>query len=134
MVASRRSNLALDAVHNTARAFFCLILMSTAVFVHADGLSTLESSRIEYLIASVETLKDAQFIRNNTAYDAKAAAAHLRLKLRNAGSRVTTAEDFIRLCASVSSMSGKPYLIRYADGRTVTAESFFQEKLTEYGR
>jgi len=30
-------------------------------------------------------------------------------KLREAGERIESAEDFIRLCASRSSVSGKPY-------------------------
>jgi hypothetical protein len=29
-------------------------------------------------------------------------------------------------------VSGKPYLIRYADGREVTAEMFLRQKLKEY--
>ena len=105
-----------------------------AALAHASGISPGEGKRFEYLIATVEILQGANFIRNGTAYDAKAAAAHLRLKLRNAGSRVSNADDFIRICASVSSVSGKPYLIRYADGRTVTADAFLRNKLVEYGR
>ena len=53
------------------------------------------------------------------------------MKLRKAGSRVKTAEDFIRYCGSQSSVSGQPYQIRYADGRTVTSESFLRAKLAE---
>lgn len=91
-----------------------------------------ETRKIEYLITSIETLRDAQFVRNDTSYDAKAAAGHLRLKLRVAGSRIKSAGDFIRYCASASSVSGKPYLIRFADGREVTAEAFLRQKLKEY--
>ena len=105
-----------------------------AALVHARGIAAGEGKKIEYLIAAVEALQGASFIRNGTAYDAKAAAAHLRLKLRSAGSRVATADDFIRLCASVSSVSGKPYLIRDADGSTVTAEAFLRKKLAVYGQ
>jgi hypothetical protein len=98
----------------------------------AADIDAAERQKIDYLIATIETLKDAQFIRNDTYYTAKAAADHLRLKLRVAGSRVTSADDFIRYCASSSSVSGKPYLIRFADGREVTAEMFLRQKLTEY--
>ena len=92
----------------------------------------LENQKIEYLIGAVEALQNAQFIRNGTSYDANAAADHLRLKLRTAGSRVKTAEDFIRYCASVSSVSGQPYQIRFSDGRIVTSEAFLRERLAEY--
>ncbi len=99
---------------------------------HAEPPAT-ETQRIDYLIRSVEQLSNAKFIRNDVAYDAQAAAAHLRLKLREAGSRVKTAEDFIRLCGSRSSMSGQPYQIRFADGTHVTSEAFLRAKLGELG-
>jgi hypothetical protein len=90
-----------------------------------------EDEKIDYLIATVEKLSGAKFIRNGSAYDAAAAADHLRLKRRNAGSRCKTAEDFIRWCASGSSMSGKPYRIRFADGTEVTSEAFLRARLKE---
>ena len=110
-----------------ALLFFCLPASASVTGIEAG-----EAQKIEYLIASIETLKDAQFIRNDTSYDAKAAADHLRLKLRLAGSHVRSADDFIRYCASASSVSGKPYLIRFTDGREVAAEIFLRQKLAEY--
>ena len=91
-----------------------------------------EANKIQYLISSIETLNGAEFIRNGKAYDAKRAADHLRLKLKMAGDRVKTAEDFIRLCASKSSFSGKPYLIRFSDGVTMEAEVFFRNRLKAF--
>ena len=89
-----------------------------------------EASKIEALIQAVAKLQDqATFIRNGTAYDAKAAADHLRLKWKNAGRRVKTAQDFIRGCATGSSMSGQPYRIRFQDGREITSADFFWTEL-----
>jgi hypothetical protein len=99
---------------------------------YASELAPVERQKIDFLIAAIETLGDAKFVRNGTAYDAKTAARHLRLKLRNAGSRIKSADDFIRYCASASSMSGIPYQIRFADGRVVTSEAFLREKLSQY--
>src|SRR5262249_207266 len=93
-----------------------------------------ETARIEYLIASVGLLPQAQFIRNGTVYDGKAAVDHLRLKLRFAGSRVKTAEDFIRYCATGSRVSGQPVQIRFADGRVMPSAQFLLQKLREYDR
>lgn len=90
-----------------------------------------ENERIAFLIASVQELKDAKFIRNGSAHDAQAAADHLRMKLREAGARVRTADDFIRLCASRSFLTGEPYRIRFADGTLVTSEAFLRGKLRE---
>jgi len=91
-----------------------------------------ETAKIQYLIASVEALEGARFIRNGREYDTRAASNHLRLKLKTAGNKVRTAEDFIRLCASQSSMTGEPYLIKLADGSTVKSEVFFKDKLKTF--
>jgi hypothetical protein len=72
--------------------------------VHAEVAPVYERQKIEYLIRSVEELGDAKFIRNGRAYDANRAADHLRLKLRKAESRCNTAEEFIMLCGSRSSI------------------------------
>jgi hypothetical protein len=80
----------------------------------------------------VENLKGAKFIRNGTEHDGKEAAEHLRMKLQNDVGKVNTADDFIRLCASKSYISGKPYLIRLSDGKTIKSEQYFREKLKEY--
>jgi len=111
-------------------AAMCILLLTHAA--NADNATSVESRKIEYLISAIESLTNAKFIRNGTAYDAKSAAEHLRLKWKNAGSKVVTAEDFIRLCGAVSSMSGKPYEIRYADGRAISSESFLRAQLSKY--
>ena len=116
------------------RCLLVLFFLSIGAFAHGGSSASLEDRKIEYLIAAIEALPDAQFIRNGIAYDAKSAADHLRLKRQMAGARVATAEDFIRLCASVSSLSGLPYQIRFADGRTVTTEAYLRQKLAEFER
>jgi hypothetical protein len=106
-----------------------VLILIVALFVYAQDSS--EAARIQNLIASIEVLEGAKFIRNGREYDARSASSHLRLKLRAAGDRVKTTEDFIALCASKSSMSGEPYLIRLVDGTTVKAEAFFRNRLKE---
>jgi hypothetical protein len=109
-------------------AFVILALFSVAV----NAQDNIEKKKIEFLISSVENLKGAVFIRNGSEYDGKAAAEHLRLKLKNAGSWVQTADDFIKLCASQSSITGRPYMIRLSNGKTIKSEEYFREKLKEY--
>lgn len=92
----------------------------------------LEQQKIDYLIASVAALKNASFIRNGKAYDAPKAAGHMRLKLRFAGSRVKSAEDFIVCCGTGSSVSGIKYTIRFADGHTEDSATFLRHRLSEY--
>ena len=88
-----------------------------------------EAQKIAALIHSVETLKGAVFIRNGTEYDAAKAASHLRRKLDYAGDRIQTANQFIDQLATGSSMTGKPYKIRYANGTTVESAVYFREQL-----
>ena len=110
-------------------AFVILALFCGAV----SAQDNIEKKKIEFLLSSVENLKGAKFIRNGSEYDdGKAAAEHLRMKLKTAGSRVKTADDFIRLCASQSYITGKPYMIRLSNGKTIKSEEYFREKLKEY--
>ena len=101
--------------------FFC-----TAAF----AVPLTEDQKIDALIHSVEVLPDAQFIRNGSAHDGKAAADHLRMKRRFAGSRIHSASDFIECCASRSSETGLPYQIRFANGKTEDASVFLHTVLS----
>ena len=114
------------------RVLIGMVLVAVGALAHAGIPDALEERKIQYLIAIIENLHDAQFVRNDVAYEARAAADHLRLKRRSAGSNVATADDFIRLCASVSSMSGTPYQIRFSDGRVVSSEAFLRQRLAEF--
>ena len=111
-----------------------LIALISLVVVPAYAQDSREAAKIQYLIASVETLKGAKFIRNGSEYDARPAANHLRLKLKNAGKRIKTAEDFIKYCGSKSSMTGEPYLIKFSDGTAVKAEVFFRKRLMAFDK
>jgi hypothetical protein len=108
-------------------AFVILVVFSGAV----SAQDNIEKKKIDFLISSVENLKEAQFIRNGTEHNGKEAAKHLRMKLQNA-LVVQTADDFIRLCASKSIITGKPYMIRLSDGKTIKSEEYFRKKLKEY--
>lgn len=109
-----------------------VLLMLATLNAMAQQASAVEQRKIDYLIQSVAQLHSAQFIRNGSSYDASAAVHHLELKRRYAGSRVHTADDFIRLCATGSSMSGKPYTIRFADGHVETSAHWLRTRLAAW--
>jgi hypothetical protein len=88
-----------------------------------------EEEKITYLIQCVEQLNNATFIRNGVSHDAKAAAAHLRMKREKAGKRIKTVEQFIDWVASQSSITGTPYQIVYANGKRIDAKTFYQNCL-----
>ena len=55
----------------------------------------------------------------------------MRDKLAKAGDRVKTTDDFITGIASKSYLSGKPYLVKFADGRTQPAGDWLRAHLAE---
>lgn len=91
-----------------------------------------ENERIEYLLNAVKTLTGATFVRSGTDYDGAAAEGHLRMKLDRVGERVQTAKQFIEGIASKSYLTGKPYQIRFADGKVTDAGPFLSAKLKEF--
>ena len=113
------------------RALALALAFFAATAPRAQPPSLSDEQKIDALIQSVADLRGAVFIRNGSEYDAKAAADHLRMKREKAGERVKTADEFIRLCGSKSLTSGKPYQIRYADGRIETSEVFLRARLAE---
>lgn len=90
-----------------------------------------EEEKIERLIAHVEGMQGAAFIRNGESHDTHEAAAHLRKKWQAAGERISTAEEFIEHLASKSSLSGKAYEIRRPDGSVVEAAPYLRERLAQ---
>jgi len=88
-----------------------------------------ETQKIEALIKHVGSLKDAQFIRNGSSYSAENAATFLRRKWQANASAVTNARDFIDKVASFSSTSGKPYVIRFKDGKELQSKEYLLAEL-----
>lgn len=99
----------------------------------ADAAPMTEAAKIDHLINHIGNLAGATFVRSGKDYGATEAARHLQSKREKAGDRVRTADDFIRLCASHSVLSGEAYLIRFKDGRTRTAEDVLREELARLG-
>jgi hypothetical protein len=88
-----------------------------------------EKEKIEGLIRIVEGLKYAKFIRNGSEYDSGSAAKFLRRKWETQVKEIVTARDFIEKAASNSSTSGKPYLIRLKEGKTVKFGEYLMGEL-----
>jgi len=111
-----------------------LLLSAVSVAVcllgSAQAMTAEEDAKIQYLITRIETLgPEVKFVRNGTEYDAKKAADHLRLKLKKAGDHVKTVDDFIELCATKSSVSGKPYQLKFPDGTTTELAPYLRAQL-----
>lgn len=98
------------------------LLFSAAVAAPIDD-------EIESLLHYIGGLHDAVFIRNGDEHTPTEAESHLRLKWSHQKDEIKTAEDFIRLCGTKSSMSGKAYAIRFADGHEEPAAEVLLKQL-----
>jgi hypothetical protein len=107
-------------------------LMLNGPPAHAGQRPASENEKIEALIKHIEGLADAKFVRNGSEYDAKTAAKFLRRKWESKKEEIKTAQDFIDKVASVSSTSGKPYLIR-KDGKDTKSGEYLMEQLKKLG-
>ncbi|HMK64472.1 MAG TPA: DUF5329 family protein [Thermodesulfobacteriota bacterium] len=107
---------------------FCLILAADPV--SAQGTPASEQKKIETLITKVERMTEAIFIRNGKSYSAALAAEFLRRKWRAHEQDIKSALDFIEKVASFSGHSGKPYSIRWPDGREKLCGEFLKSQLS----
>ena len=112
----------------TLRLAALLVVLAAVPFAAAEK-PLAEKEKIEALIANMEGLKDAAFIRNGSDYNSKQAARFLRAKWNAQGKEIKTAAEFISKIASASSTSGKPYLIRFKDGRELKAGEYLTAEL-----
>ena len=111
-------------------AIATLLLVAAALRAPAQARGALtEDEKIERLIRSIADLKDATFIRNGDEHTAAEAADHLRTKWQRGKKHVKTADDFIEKIASKSSISGKPYTIRFKDGKEVESGTYLRDEL-----
>ena len=94
-----------------------------------------ELRKIDALLETVKTA-DVTFIRNGSDYTAQEGYEHLRKKLKAAQNSwfappkdEWTARLFIEKVASRSTLSGKPYQVRFKDGKVLETRVWLGEKL-----
>jgi hypothetical protein len=109
--------------------FFWALLWLLPLVVTAQTTPEPEKKKIETLIKQVAELQDAKFVRNGKEYDVAAAVRFLRGKWKANDKEVKTARDFVDKVASLSGTSGKPYLIRFKDGREIPSRGFLLAEL-----
>jgi hypothetical protein len=113
----------------TQRRFVLMLALGALCGAARAGVSAAEQARIDRLIAYVEACKDMKFVRNGSDYSCEDAAKFMRGKMKAMGEHVTSAQQFIDQIASKSSTTGQPYMIRFADGKTVPSAQFLGEEL-----
>lgn len=104
---------------------FCLL----GFFVTLPAAEPAEKAKIEALISHIQGLENATFIRNGSDYSGANAAKFLRAKWERNDKEVQTAADFIAKVASASGTSGKPYVIRFKDGKETPCGEYLTAQL-----
>ena len=113
------------------RALFILLTTLFTLNLCAAEAEPLAKT-VDYLIAQVEKANDVKFLRNGDEHTAKEAAEHMRRKYNHFKKEIKTPEDFIEKCAAKSELSGKPYMIKKADGTTEKCEDWMESMLQEH--
>ena len=113
--------------------FARVLLASAFVSAFAPAEATAESleQTIRYLLDYVAK-SDATFIRNGQTHTPQEAVNHITAKYEHFKAEIKTPEDFIRLAASKSLLTGKPYLVRAPDGKEIRLDVWLTDVLKEY--
>ena len=102
----------------------------TVLFIFAAQTFAAESlgQTIDYLINYVGK-SNATFIRNGASHSPTEAVSHIKAKYEHFKNQIKTPEDFIRLAASNSLLTGQPYLVRTPDGKEMHLDAWLTEAL-----
>ena len=111
------------------------VLMAMALALGSGALpaatgANVVDREVAGLMGALEA-SDCQFNRNGTWYDGRRASSHLRRKYQHVRSRgaLPDTETFIRLAASRSSVSGKPYRVRCGSEAAMPSQAWFLARL-----
>jgi hypothetical protein len=86
---------------------------------------------INYLLDYIATSR-ATFLRNGQTHTAREAVDHIKSKYDHFRNEIRTPEDFIRLSASKSLLTGQPYLVRTTDGKEMQLSAWLSEALKKH--
>ena len=110
-----------------------LVVALLCLSISAGQLRAAESldDSIKFLLDYVAK-SDVTFIRNGQKHTPQEAANHIKAKYEHFKSEIKTPEDFIRLSASKSLLTGQPYLVRTADGKEMHLDAWLTETLKKH--
>lgn len=115
------------------RGLSVILLMLSPVAAWAGSLDATAKAEIDYLFGYLEN-SGCDFNRNGSWYEATEASKHLHDKYEYLLDKglLDSAEQFIERAATESSMSGKAYQVRCADGVVINSADWFGRALASY--
>lgn len=116
-----------------ARGALLAFLSLFGTFSGAATPGTNTRAEIAHLLAHLET-SGCEFYRNGAWHEAGKARAHLEKKMSYLMNRalIGSAEDFIELAATSSSVSGATYRVRCPSGAAVRSDEWLRAELERY--
>ncbi len=107
-----------------------VVALALSLIPAASAAESLDQT-VNYLLDYIEK-SDAVFIRNGSHYTGPEAVEHIRAKYEHFKKDIVTPEDFIRLAASKSLLSGRPYLVHPKAGEERPLGEWLTEALREH--
>ena len=109
------------------------LLAITLLFVFTDRIVAEESleQTIDYLFDHIAR-SGATFIRNGQSHTPAEAVSHIKAKYEHFKADIKTPEDFIRLAASKSLLTGQPYLVRTVDSKEMHLDAWLSDALRKH--
>lgn len=107
--------------------FIQILLLSTLCLAQTSLANPLE---IKQLLNFIEQ-SNCIYQRNGDDYTGKEALEHIKKKYNYFIDDIKTTEDFIRLSATKSTISGKPYMVKCEGQAIITSEQWLLEALKQ---
>lgn len=111
---------------NSMRALVALGVLMFTYNVNANS-----ESEISHLLKFVENTP-CQYERNGDLYQGQEAATHIQKKYTYYQDDIKISEDFIRLAASKSSISGKVYMVHCPNQPSITSAKWLTLELKRF--
>lgn len=114
------------------RLFALFVIMSASITILSNTVSAASATahEIEHLLEFINT-SPCTFIRNGEIYAAEKAHSHIKRKFRYIETSINSAEEFIELVASRSSLSGAPYKVT-CKGKEQLSSPWLHAELLRY--
>jgi len=109
------------------KLFVAVLLLSTFAF----AVDKATEAEIDHLLAYVKKT-ECKYIRNGTVHDGQEAAEHIKAKYDHYKDEIKTTEDFIRLSATQSLISGKKYYIECTGQEKMQSSQWLLEELKRF--
>jgi len=115
-------------MNHIVKKFFLLsfLLCYNSIAVQADY-----KTQIAHLLEYVKTT-ECKYIRNGTSHNGPEAVSHIKKKYNYFKKDISSAEDFIRLSATKSTISGSKYYIKCAGLPKVESGQWLLQELDRY--